>query len=92
MRDSLVIIPTYNEHENVSDMINAIFSISNHVNILVVDDNSPDGTSSLVMSLQKKYTESLFLLNSMNKTLSMSDISCFTSIRQTLLETSANFD
>ena len=68
MRDSLVIIPTYNEHENVSDMINSIFSLSDHVNILVVDDNSPDGTSSVVSMLQKKYTERLFLLKRQSKT------------------------
>jgi dolichol-phosphate mannosyltransferase len=68
MRDSLVIIPTYNEIENVSDMINYIFSISKAVHILVVDDNSPDGTSSIVESLQSKYIDNLFLLKRKSKT------------------------
>jgi len=68
MRDSLVIIPTYNEIENVSDIIHYIFSISQDVHILVVDDNSPDGTSSIVESLQSKYIDNLFLLKRKSKT------------------------
>ena len=68
MRDSLVIIPTYNEIENVSDIIHYIFSISQDVHILVVDDNSPDGTSYIVESLQSKYIDNLFLLKRKSKT------------------------
>ena len=49
MKDkSLIIIPTYNEAENIEDVINKILSLQNNNFILVVDDNSPDGTSNIV--------------------------------------------
>ena len=62
MNDSLIIIPTYNESENISLMIERIFSLYNHFHILIVDDSSPDGTSLFVKELQKKYNSNLFLL------------------------------
>ena len=62
MIDSLIIIPTYNESENVSLIIERIFSLYSHFHILIVDDSSPDGTSFCVKELQKKYNSNLFLL------------------------------
>ena len=62
MKDSLVIIPTYNERENIAAIIEQVFSLSHAFDILVVDDNSPDGTGEIVKSAQKKYTGRLFLI------------------------------
>ena len=62
MQNSLVIIPTYNEVDNVDLMIESVFSISNEAHILIVDDSSPDGTSKKVEILQKKYIDKLFLI------------------------------
>lgn len=61
MSDSLVIIPTYNEIENVEAIIRAVFALDINFHILIVDDNSPDGTSSLVEKMQGEFPESLFL-------------------------------
>ena len=55
MNDSIVIIPTYNEIENIESIINAVFSLSKLFHILVVDDNSPDGTHQKVLELQQQY-------------------------------------
>lgn len=52
MNRSIVIIPTYNESENVADMIKAVFSLPVPFDILIVDDNSPDGTGRIVKDLQ----------------------------------------
>lgn len=57
----LVIIPTYNESENIEEMIHAVMNLPHNFHLLVVDDYSPDGTYLLVQALQKKYPESLFL-------------------------------
>ncbi|MEW7289886.1 polyprenol monophosphomannose synthase [Aquimarina sp. 2304DJ70-9] len=62
MADALVIIPTYNEIENVERIIKNVFSLQRNFHILIVDDNSPDATASKVEELQLEYTESLFLL------------------------------
>ena len=63
MKDkSLIIIPTYNEAENIEDVINKILSLQNNNFILVVDDNSPDGTSNIVENLKKDNTHKLFLI------------------------------
>ena len=67
MKNSLVIIPTYNEIENVSLMIETIFSISEEAHILIVDDSSPDGTAHKVKLLQNQYNEKLFLLERKEK-------------------------
>jgi dolichol-phosphate mannosyltransferase len=61
MQDTLVIIPTYNEKENIQKIIKATFSQEKSFDILIVDDNSPDGTSAIVRELQKEYPENLFL-------------------------------
>ncbi len=55
MNDSLVIIPTFNEKENIKDIIREIFSLEKNFDILVVDDNSPDGTGKIVKELMDKY-------------------------------------
>tara|TARA_B100001029_G_C14996069_1_gene415097 strand:+ start:199 stop:930 length:732 start_codon:yes stop_codon:yes gene_type:complete len=67
MKQTLIIIPTYNEVDNVDLMIESIFSLSPTVHILIVDDSSPDGTANKVVVLQKKYNEKLFLLNRKEK-------------------------
>ena len=58
----LIIIPTYNESETISTIVRKIFKINDSYNILVVDDNSPDGTSLIVSNLQKEFSN-LFILN-----------------------------
>ncbi|MEZ2413419.1 polyprenol monophosphomannose synthase [Muriicola sp. E247] len=61
MTDSLVIIPSYNEIENIEAIIEAVFELQKDFHVLVVDDNSPDGTGNAVRVLQKKYEGKLFL-------------------------------
>lgn len=61
MSDSLVIIPTYNEIENIEAIIRAVFSLNKVFHVLIVDDNSPDGTSGKVKELQEEYSDRLFL-------------------------------
>lgn len=60
MSDALVIIPTYNEKENIEAIIKAVFSQEKKFDVLVVDDNSPDKTYEIVKALQQKYSN-LFL-------------------------------
>ncbi len=62
MTTSLVIIPTYNEAENIQDIIRAVLSLPVPFDILVVDDNSPDGTADLVRELQKQVPDRVHLL------------------------------
>ena len=57
----LIIIPTYNEKENIENIILKIFDLEGSFNILIIDDGSPDGTAKIVKELQKKYSKSLFL-------------------------------
>lgn len=61
MEKRLVIIPTYNEIENIEDILRAVFSLTLSFHILVVDDNSPDGTATKVQALQQEFPASLFL-------------------------------
>ncbi len=68
MQDALVIIPTYNEIENIVAILDAIFNLEKSFDVLVVDDNSPDGTSEKVKELQLQYKEQLHLLTRANKT------------------------
>jgi dolichol-phosphate mannosyltransferase len=60
MSNTLVIIPTYNEKENIEAIIRAVFSQEKQFDILVVDDSSPDGTGAIVRSLQQEFSN-LFL-------------------------------
>lgn len=61
MQKSLVIIPTYNEKENIENIIKAVFDLPLTFDVLVVDDNSPDGTGQIVEKLQTAFKEHLFL-------------------------------
>ena len=67
MNDSIVIIPTYNEKENIEAIIEAVFSLAQPFDILVVDDNSPDGTPAIVESLQQKHNETSTRLHLMKR-------------------------
>jgi len=67
MSNALVIIPTYNEKENIEDIIRYVFNLDGAFDILVVDDNSPDGTAEIVENLQKEFQERLHLLNRAKK-------------------------
>ncbi|MCH5232942.1 MAG: polyprenol monophosphomannose synthase [Muribaculaceae bacterium] len=61
MSDVLVIIPTYNEIENIANIIEKVMSYPDNFDVLVIDDNSPDGTASVVKEMQKTYPGRLFL-------------------------------
>ena len=61
MSGSLVIIPTYNEIENVDAIIRAVFELKKDFDVLIVDDNSPDGTADYVSKMQNKFPNQLFL-------------------------------
>ena len=61
--DSIVIIPTYNERENIENIIRAVFGLEHSFHILVVEDNSPDGTADIVKRLQREeFADRLFML------------------------------
>ena len=62
MEKKLVIIPTYNEIENISRIVPAVFAIEDGYHILVIDDGSPDGTADAVRKMQAGYPDRLFLL------------------------------
>ena len=68
MNDTIVIIPTYNEIENIEAIIRAVFSQNKAFNILVVDDNSPDLTALKVKELQQEFSDRLFLMEREKKT------------------------
>ena len=61
MSQNLIIIPTYNEIENIEKMIRKVFSLTEKFHLLIVDDGSPDGTANVVKQLQKEYSDSLFI-------------------------------
>ena len=67
MSDSLIIIPTYNEKENIEKIIRKIFSLEKSFHILIVDDGSPDGTANVVKSLQSEYFAKLHILERVGK-------------------------
>lgn len=67
MSDALVIIPTYNEKENIEAIIRTVFKQKKTFHVLIVDDNSPDGTSEIVKSLQTEFPKQLFLEIRKNK-------------------------
>jgi dolichol-phosphate mannosyltransferase len=67
MQDAIVIIPTYNEIENIEVILTAVFSQYNEVHVLVVDDNSPDQTALKVETLQATFGHRLFLLKRTGK-------------------------
>jgi len=59
--EKIVIIPTYNEKENIADILKAIFSLNLAYHVLIIDDGSPDGTAGIVRNLQQLYRNQLFL-------------------------------
>lgn len=61
MSDSLIIIPTYNEKENVERMVRKVFSLSFSFHVLIVDDGSPDGTADIVKRLMQEFSDRLFI-------------------------------
>lgn len=67
MSKQLVIIPTYNEKDNIIDIIEYVFKLSVDFHILIVDDNSPDGTAKLVRGLMEKYPTKLHMIERSGK-------------------------
>ncbi|MGJ8665638.1 MAG: polyprenol monophosphomannose synthase [Patiriisocius sp.] len=67
MPNALVVIPTYNEIDNIERLIRNVFSLQRNFEILVVDDNSPDGTADLVKNLQLIFPEKLFIIERKGK-------------------------
>ena len=67
MPDSIVIIPTYNEKENIEQMIRKVFSLPHNFHLLIIDDGSPDGTSNIIKGLQTEFTDKLFLVERAGK-------------------------
>ena len=66
--DSIVIIPTYNEKENIEKIIRAVFALDKCFHVLVIDDGSPDGTASIVHGLmQNEFQDRLFILERSGK-------------------------
>ena len=65
--DSIVIIPTYNECENIEKIIRAVFALEHCFHILVVEDNSPDGTAAIVKRMQEEFPERLFMIERTGK-------------------------
>ena len=61
MSDSLIIIPTYNEKENIEKIIRKVFSLDKSFHILVIEDGSPDGTANIVKGLQKEFSDNLHI-------------------------------
>jgi dolichol-phosphate mannosyltransferase len=64
---NLIIVPTYNERENVPPLIEALMSLGRAIDVLVVDDNSPDGTAQIVIDLQKRFPNLHLLLRQEKK-------------------------
>ncbi len=67
MTDSIVIIPTYNEKENIEAIIDIVFSLPKEFHILIIEDNSPDGTADIVKRLQAIHEEKLHMIERKGK-------------------------
>ncbi len=67
MDTRLVIIPTYNEKENIENIINAVMNLPLEYHVLVIDDGSPDGTANIVKEMQKQLSDKLFLVERAGK-------------------------
>ncbi|WP_195669638.1 polyprenol monophosphomannose synthase [Bacteroides intestinalis] len=65
--DSIVIIPTYNERENIENIIRAVFALEKVFHILIIEDGSPDGTASIIKTLQQEFPERLFMIERKGK-------------------------
>jgi dolichol-phosphate mannosyltransferase len=67
MSSNLVIIPTYNEKENIENIIRAVFSLPLTFHVLVIEDGSPDGTAAIVKQLQAEFSTQLFMVERKGK-------------------------
>ncbi|MBP1663198.1 MAG: glycosyl transferase family 2 [Bacteroidetes bacterium] len=67
MPSKLVIIPTYNEKENIENIIRAVFALQEEFHLLVIDDGSPDGTAAIVKNLRTEFPERLFIVERKGK-------------------------
>ena len=67
IQDSIVIIPTYNERENIENIIRAVFGLEHGFHVLVIEDGSPDGTADIVRQLQKEFPQRLFMIERKGK-------------------------
>ncbi|MDA3910615.1 MAG: polyprenol monophosphomannose synthase [Bacteroidales bacterium] len=67
MSENLVVIPTYNEKENVEAIIRKVFSLSREFHVLIIDDGSPDGTAEIVKSLQEEFSRRLHIVERQGK-------------------------
>ena len=67
MDKKVIIIPTYNEKENIEKIIRAVMDLEGDYNILVIEDGSPDGTANIVRTLQKEFTGRLFMIERKGK-------------------------
>ena len=65
--DSIVIIPTYNERENIENIIRAVFGLEKTFHILIIEDGSPDGTAATVKTLQQEFPDRLFMIERKGK-------------------------
>ena len=65
--NSIVIIPTYNEKENIENIIRAVFNLEQTFHILIIEDNSPDGTGKIVKSMQQEFPDRLFMIERQGK-------------------------
>ena len=65
--DSIVIIPTYNERENIENIIRAVFGLEKIFHILIIEDGSPDGTATIVKTLQQEFPDCLFMIERKGK-------------------------
>ena len=61
MAEKIVVIPTYNEKENISAILHTIFDLQQEFHVIVIDDGSPDGTARIVKDLQRKFPDQLFI-------------------------------
>lgn len=67
MDRKVVIIPTYNEKENIESIIRKVFSLDGEYNVLIIDDGSPDGTAGIVKGIQEEFPERLFMIERSGK-------------------------
>lgn len=67
MDRKIIIIPTYNEKENIERILRAVFALDGDYNVLVIEDGSPDGTADIVRGLQKEFADRLFMIERTGK-------------------------
>ena len=67
MDKKIVIIPTYNEKENIEKIIRAVFALEGEYHVIVIEDGSPDGTASIVKRLMEEFPQRLFIIERTGK-------------------------